>query len=51
MTVGVVEPVGHLAGDAEGVLQGELPFPIQAAPQALALDVGHGEPEEGRTLA
>ena len=43
--VGVVERVGHFAGDAEGVVERQLRFPPQPLAQGAALHVRHGEPE------
>ena len=41
MAMRVVEGVSELAGDAEGVVDGELLFTRQALPERLAFDVGH----------
>ena len=50
--VGAVEGVGDLADDGEGVGHGELPLARQPGPEGLALDAGHGVPEElGAALA
>ena len=43
--VGIVESVGHFHGDAQRVTHRELTLSQQPAPQRLALDVRHGEPE------
>ena len=51
LAVGVLEGLGRLAGDAERILQRQLPLPPKAVPQALALDVRHGEPEPAGGLA
>ena len=44
--VGVVERVGHLAGDPDGVPDRELPLPLEPVPQRLALDERHHVVEE-----
>ncbi len=43
--VGIVQGVGHLAGDAERFLDRELLLPQQPAPERLAVHIRHGEPE------
>src|SRR6476661_6080935 len=43
--VGVVERIGHLAGDAGGGVDGKLLLTGQSAAQRLAFHVGHREPE------
>ena len=49
--VGVLEGLRRLARDPERIVQRELPLAAQPVAEALALDVGHGEPELARGLA
>jgi hypothetical protein len=44
--VGVAQGVGHFAGDAERILQRQLPLALEAVAERLPLDEGHGV-EEG----
>ena len=46
MAVGVVQPVGHLAGDAEGVLQRKLVLSFEPIPQRLARHERHDVEQE-----
>ena len=48
MLVGVLQRLGRLASDPERVLHRQLSLPPNPLPQRLALDEGHGEPEERR---
>jgi len=41
MAVGVVEGVGHFAGNPDGVIDTQLLFALQPVTQALALDERH----------
>jgi hypothetical protein len=45
LAMGVLEGVRHLAGDSKRIGYGELPLSLKSPAKALALDVGHGEPE------
>ena len=48
--MGEIEGEGHLPGDPHCFLNGELPLAREPVAQALAFDVGHGEPEVARAL-
>jgi hypothetical protein len=45
MLVGVVQPVGHLTRDADGIGHRQLALARQPAPQRFAIHERHGEPE------
>ena len=49
--VGAVEGVGDFPGQADGLLQRELPPLLEPVAQRLALDPGHGVPEEPAGIA
>ncbi len=49
--VGVVERLGYVGGDGDGLLHRELLLAIQPVPQAFTLDVGHHVEEEAVGLA
>ena len=49
--VRVVQRLGYLAGEPDGVLDRQLHFALQPVAQALALDVGHRVPEPACCLA
>ena len=49
--VGVLQRVGHLAGDAHRVLDGQLLLARQPVAQRLALDVGHDVEDQPVGLA
>ncbi len=51
VTVRVVQRLGYLAGEPDGVLDRQLHFAVQAVAQALALDVRHRVPEPACCLA
>ena len=51
LAVGVVQRRGHLAGDAERVLERELRLAVQPLAQRLALDVRHDVVEQAAGLA
>jgi hypothetical protein len=49
--MGVAQRPGRLTCNPQGVADRELPLPPDPVAQALALDVGHGEPEVAGRLA
>jgi hypothetical protein len=51
VAVGEVKGERPLAGEPHGVWDGELALPAEPIPEALALDVGHGEPQPTAGLA
>ena len=51
VAVRVVQRLGHLAGEPDGVLDRQLDFALQPVAQGLALDVGHRVPEPACCLA
>jgi hypothetical protein len=51
MAMRVIEGVGRLAREANGILDGKLPFAREPVPQAFAFDERHREPELRRGLA
>jgi hypothetical protein len=44
--VGIVQRVGHLGGDPDRLLDAQLGFPVELAPEGLPLDVRHHVEEE-----
>jgi len=41
VTVGVAQRVRYFARDPQGVFERELPLPVEAIPQRLALEIRH----------
>ncbi len=50
MPVGKVERQGHLPGDPNRLVYRQLVLPGEPLAEALALDVGHGEPDVPRSI-
>jgi hypothetical protein len=50
VAMGIVQRVGNFAGDAQSVVERELPFARQALPKRLAQHVRHYEVEESDPL-
>ncbi len=49
--VSIGQRIGHFARDPEGIADWELVLPGEPAPQGLALDVRHAEPEQPAGIA